>query len=385
MIGFTKLLCGTATVSDILAGSKEPGMLQFNTLIAPIVVLSITNRCNLSCEHCYIEALDKKYKDELTTDEARGLIDDLSEMGVPVLLFSGGEPLIREDIFELGSYARERGIRIVISSNGTLITKELAVRIKETGFGYVGVSIDGLSRTHDRFRGIPGSFDMAINGLRVLRQEGVRVGVRFTINKHNYRELPQIIDLVVKENIPRFCMYHLVYAGRGREMVKQDTINEDRLRYIEFLCQKALELYWAGVETEILTTDNHADGVVILDYIAKNHPQRRNEIIELLKRRGGCSAGVKIANIDPKGNVHPCQFWQDLSLGNIREERFSQIWNNPANEFLDKLRNKEKYLTGRCGQCNYKDICGGCRIRARVIHGKIWAEDPSCYLMKEDR
>lgn len=380
MIGFTKLLCGKATISDVLRGSKEPHMLQFCTQNNPIVVWNITNHCNLNCLHCYITAKDKKYQGELTTAEAKELIDDLALMKTPVLLFSGGEPLARDDIFELASYAQNKGLRIVLSSNGTLITREKASKIREVGLQYVGISIDGLKETHDRFRGIPGAFDKALKGLQILRQEGVKTGIRFTINKYNYKELPDILDLTEKENIPRFCMYHLVYAGRGIQMVNQDTSNIDKLEYMEFLGRKTLELHQKGVETEILTTDNHADGVMVLKYIAKNHPEREDEVRELLKMHGGCSAGVKIANIDPKGYVYPCQFWRNRSLGNIKEKKFREIWNNPNDSFLSKLRNKAEHLKGKCGRCIYKEICAGCRIRAEVVYGDIFAEDPACYV-----
>jgi radical SAM protein with 4Fe4S-binding SPASM domain len=380
MIGFTKLLTGKATVSKAIYGSKELYMLQFSTQNNPVVVWNITNRCNLNCLHCYISADNRDYDDELNTHEAKRLIDDLASIEIPVLLFSGGEPLLREDIFELGRYAKEKGLRIVLSSNGTLITKELAFRIKEVGFQYVGISLDGRRDTHDKFRGIPGAFDKALVGLRILNQEGVKTGIRFTINKYNHKELPDLLELVEEENIPRFCMYHLVYAGRGKMMVNQDSDNIDRLEYMEFLCKKTLELHQKGVETEILTTDNHADAVLILKYIAENLPEKKEEIRRLLNLHGGCSAGVKIANIDPKGDVYPCQFFRNRSLGNTKERRFSQIWNSFDNELLAKLRNKGEYLKGKCGRCSYKDICGGCRIRAFFVYGDIFAEDPACYL-----
>lgn len=380
MIGFTKLLCGKATISDALRGSKEPHMLQFCTQNNPIVVWNITNRCNLSCLHCYITANDRKYKGELTTDEAKELIDELALIKTPVLLFSGGEPLVRDDIFELASYAKDKSLRIVLSSNGTLITREIAIKIRETGFQYVGISIDGRRETHDKFRGIPGAFDKALKGLQILKQEGVKTGIRFTINRYNYKELPDILDLVEKESILRFCMYHLVYAGRGMQMVSQDTNNIDKLEYMEFLGRKTLEWHQKGIETEILTTDNHADGVMVLKYMAKNHPERENEVRELLKMQGGCSAGVKIVNIDPKGNVYPCQFWKNRSLGNVKKKKFSEIWNNPSDSFLLKLRNKTEHLKGKCGKCEYKDICGGCRIRAEFVYKDIFAEDPACYI-----
>jgi len=385
MIGCTKLLCGTATVSDAIkmrrADGKVPArMLQFSGTNRPLVVWNVTNRCNLRCKHCYISAEDRKYGDEMTTAEAEEFIADLAEMRVPVLLLSGGEPLIRSDIFHLSRFATDRGLRVILSTNGTLITPEVAKSIKESGMQYVGVSFDGLRDTHDEFRCMPGAFDRALEGIRDCMKLDIKTGIRFTINKLNKHDLPGVIDLLEREGIPRFCMYHLVYSGRGVEMMDMDTSHEEKLETIEFLVDKTLELYEKGVETELLTVDNHADGVYIYKYLLKKEPDRADEVMQLLKMHGGCSAGTKFANVDPLGNVHPCQFWQHVSLGNVREQKFSRIWNDEGNELLESLRRKDEFLKGRCGQCAYKTVCGGCRIRAEVVHGDIWAEDPACYL-----
>ncbi len=383
MIGCTKLLCGTATVSDVIkhsgGGEVPPELLQFSDINRPLVVWNTTNRCNLRCKHCYIEAEDRGYADELTTEEAREFIYDLGRMKAPVLLFSGGEPMVRKDIFELGALAVEQGLRPVISSNGTLIDDAIAKKIKHTGFQYVGISIDGGRRIHDDFRNMSGAFDMAIDGIRACMANGIKTGVRFTVNKYNQEDLPEIFELLEKEAIPRFCMYHLVYAGRGAEMVNMDTSGSEKREILDYVGKKTLELHKKGVEIEILTTDNHADGIYLLNHIKANDPQRAQEVIKLLEMHGGCSAGTKFANVDPRGNVHPCQFWQDYTVGNIRERPFSEIWNSD-DELMVKLREKDKHLKGKCGECSYKKLCGGCRIRAREVHGDIWAEDPACYL-----
>lgn len=387
MIGFTKLLCGTATVSDVIKFrghvDTPPQLLQFSDSTRPLVVWNMTNRCNLRCKHCYIEAEDRKFVDELTTEEAREFIRDLADMKVPVLLFSGGEPLLRKDIFELGCLAAESGLRPVISSNGTLITDEVARRIREAGFQYVGISIDGAPATHDEFRNKAGAFEEAMEGIRACLRQGVKTGIRFTVNKSNQKDLPEILDTVAREGIPRFCMYHLVYAGRGEEMMGLDTTPNEKRQILDLLIEKTLDLHARGVEVEILTTDNHADGMYLRNYIQQHRAERAGEVRQLLEMHGGCSAGTKFANVDPRGNVHPCQFWQDYSLGNIREKSFSQIWNGD-DELLVKLRNKPEHLQGKCGRCTYKSLCGGCRIRARVVHGDLWAEDPACYLTENE-
>ncbi|MBP2634985.1 MAG: mftC 2 [Firmicutes bacterium] len=385
MIGCTKLLCGTATVSDIVKYGRSsqhlpPQMLQFSSDATPIVVWNSTNRCNLSCQHCYINAEDHEYAGEFTTTEAKAFIDDLASMKVPVLLFSGGEPLVRHDLFELGAYTIEKGIRPVISTNGTLITPDMAKRIKATGFQYVGVSLDGTEEVHDYFRGKKGAFQETLAGIRNSIAAGNKTGIRFTVNKLNYHTLSDILDIVEREKIPRFCMYHLVYAGRGREMAELDTTPEQKRQTIELLIERTLDFHKRGVEVEILTTDNHADGIHILQYFERTQPERVPEIKELLSMHGGCSAGQKMANVDPQGNVHACQFWGHKTLGNVRKQPLSQIWHNNQDEFLGKLRDKASHITGRCGECRYKAFCGGCRIRAEAMSGDLWGEDPACYL-----
>lgn len=388
MIGCTKLLCGTATVSEVIKysgheGQVPPQLLQFSDSNRPLVVWNVTNRCNLRCKHCYINAEDHDYDRELSTAEAKIFIKDLAQMKVPVLLFSGGEPIIREDIYELGAMAAELGLRPVISSNGTLITDRVAKTIKAAGFQYVGISLDGARDTHDNFRNHKGAFDMALKGIRTCKENGIKTGIRFTVNKYNQKDLPEILDIVEREGVPRFCMYHLVYAGRGREMVQMDTSIEEKRDILEFISRKTIELYDRGVEVEILTTDNHADGIGLYNQIKKDNPEKASEIISLLRMHGGCSAGTKFANVDPQGNVHPCQFWQDYTVGNVRERPFSEIWTSD-DSLMVKLREKEKHVTGKCGECDYKSLCSGCRIRARAVYGDLWAEDPACYLNKEE-
>ena len=387
MIGCTKLLCGTATVSEVIKYSGQenlpPQLLQFSDSYRPLVVWNVTNRCNLRCQHCYINAEDQQYKNELSTEEARVFIKDLAQMQAPVLLFSGGEPLIRKDIIELGKMAAELGLRPVISSNGTLIDDELAKKIKDAGFQYVGISIDGAPATHDQFRNRQGAFEAALNGIRACMNNGIKTGIRFTVNRLNQADLPEVFDIIERESIPRFCMYHLVYAGRGEKMAELDTDRQEKRAILDMVSSKTIELHRKGVEVEILTTDNHADGIYLYNHIKENEPHRADEIIKLLEMHGGCSAGTKFANVDPQGNVHPCQFWQDYTVGNVREKPFSQIWTSD-DELMIKLREKEKHVKGKCGKCSYKSLCSGCRIRARAVYGDLWAEDPACYLSEDE-
>ena len=389
MIGCTKLLCGTATVSEAIKYERDsrqlpPGMLQFSTDERPLVVWNTTNRCNLRCQHCYLSAEDRDYSGELTNQQAKEFIYDLAEMKAPVLLFSGGEPLLRKDLFELGRLAADLGLRPVLSTNGTLITEEAAQKLLEAGFQYVGISIDGAPPTHDLFRVKEGAFEQALVGLRNANKVGLKTGVRFTVNRLNQVDLNEVLNIIEREGIPRFCMYHLVYSGRGKELADLDTSKEEKRLIMDQVIKRTLDLYNQGVEVEILTTDNHADGIYLYNYILTHQPERSQEILELLQMHGGCSAGTKFANVDPQGNVHPCQFWQHYTLGNVKERKFSEIWNDKDEPLLVSLRNKQNLVTGRCGECQYKTYCAGCRIRAEAVHGDVWAEDPACYLTDEE-
>jgi len=369
MINLTKLIGEEGTISKIIK-KDTVSSLHFSSDKSPVVVWNITQQCNLSCRHCYIQAEDKKLSNELTTEEAKVFIADLATIKVPVLLFSGGEPLLRKDIFELGAFAANSGIRPIISTNGTLINRQLAHSIKEAGFAYVGISIDGLERKHNEFRGLKNGFQKALEGIHNCLAVELPTGIRFTINKHNFDDLPAVFELAMKESIPRFCLYHLVYAGRGKGMIEDDLDIESKIKLIDFLISKAAE----NSKIEILTVDNPADGV----YLYQHH--RLTSTFTLLKMAGGCSAGEKVANIGPEGEVYPCQFWQDLPLGNVRNIPFSQIWQTKTDMFKQIKTN----LGGKCGRCKYKELCGGCRVRAKVIYGDYFTEDPACYINEEE-
>ena len=359
-------------------------LLQFSSDLRPLVVWNVTNRCNLACKHCYIRAEDHAYGEELTTEEARAFIEDIGAMGCPVLLFSGGEPTVREDIYELAKVAKYLGVRPVLSSNGTLITPDIATKLADAGFEYVGVSIDGLQETHDAFRGCEGAFDGAIRGVRNAAEAGLRTGARMTVNALNIADLPGVILRVEAEGIPRLCIYHLVYAGRGAEIASLDTTLEQKREMMCFLVKETKRLHDEGAKIEILTVDNHADGVYLRDYIKENDPARLAEVTELLQMHGGCSAGTKMSNVDPRGNVHACQFWGHRTLGNVLERKFSEIWSDANDTFLAALRDKTRHLKGKCGRCAYNSLCGGCRIRAEVVTGDMWEADQACYLTEEE-
>jgi len=390
MIGISKLYCGTVEPSDALRyGRKSAEMpshlLQFSADKKPVVVWNVTRRCNLRCIHCYAHAKDKEFENELTLEEGKQLLDDLSEFGCPVVLFSGGEPLMHPHLIELASYAVEKGMRAVISTNGTLITREIARDLKAIGLSYVGISLDGMEEIHDRFRGFKGAFKGALEGVENAQNEGIKVGLRFTINRINYREIPAIFDLIEEREIPRACFYHLVYAGRGSKLMKEDLNHDETRKVVDLIIDRTAELHAKGKPKEILTVDNHADGPYVYLRLLKEDPRRAEEVLELLQMNEGNNSGRGIGCVSWDGEVHADQFWRHYSFGNVRERPFSEIWTDLSNPLMRKLKEKKKYVKGRCSECKWLDICAGnFRVRAEAATGDLWAPDPACYLTDQE-
>jgi radical SAM protein with 4Fe4S-binding SPASM domain len=377
MISISRLLCDAVAPGDDLRYSGAPR--------PPIVVWNCTQRCNLSCVHCYARAQDRDYHGEMTTGESKDFIRDLAEFGVPVVLFSGGEPTLREDIIELAAWAKHLGVRPVLSTNGTLITSDMAKAIAQVGFGEVGISIDGIGAVNDRFRGQEGAFEAALGGIRRLVALKHRVSLRLTITRHNLREIPAIFDLVEREGIDRICFYHLAYAGRASEMQAEDVSHAETRDLLDLIADRTLDLHRRGLDKEVLTVDNHADGVYLYLKATREHPDRAEAIMELLRRNGGNSSGIRIAAVDNRGDVHPDQFWWHYSLGNVRRRKFGDIWTDASEPLLQGLRDRRPRLKGRCGRCRYLDICNGnLRVRAEAAYGDVWADDPACYLTDEE-
>jgi len=381
MINLTKLFYNLESYGDELR--YRAGMTWQNR--RPIVVWNCSRRCNLNCIHCYSDSRDKAYRKELKTQEAGKLIQDLAGFKVPVLLFSGGEPILREDLFELNSLAKKAGIRTVISTNGTLITKEIAGRIKKEGFDYVGVSLDGIGVNNDRFRGRKGAFEAALSGIRNLVSAGQKVGLRFTITRHNYPDLADIFKLVEKENIDRVCFYHLVYSGRGSRMAEDDLTHLKMRECIDSICSWVHKLQAGGFKKEVLTVDNHCDGPYIYLKVRKQDPKKAKEILRLLRCNKGNASGIAIANVDNQGFVHADQFWQSYSFGNVRERPFGEIWMDTSDPVMAKLKERIKFIKGRCSRCNFLELCNAnFRVRAEAIYHDMWQEDPACYLTDEE-
>jgi radical SAM protein with 4Fe4S-binding SPASM domain len=389
MIRFTRLLHGKGTVSQAIkhrhsAPTDAPTeVLAFTETRRPVIFWNITNKCNLACRHCYIEAgPDAQRENELTTYEGKGFINDVASIGVPLLLFTGGEPLTRPDFWELATHARANKLRTVISTNGTMITEDVAKRLQDVGVQYVGVSLDGADpATHDMIRGQKGAFDGAIKALKNCVDIGLKSGIRVTAHKSNYKEIPQLLEMALELGVPRFCLYWLVPSGRGIEGYLENQLGREEIEEtLDYLYNSAKRL--DPEKIEILTVDAPQDGVYLLDRMRiEKHPEYENAYKLLNMTGDSCSAGDRVANVDPVGNVYPCQFSQrpDYCVGNIRDTRFSMMWNDPENDVLRRFRAKKHNLKGICGKCSNMQICGGgCRIRGLNRHGDIWAEDSLC-------
>lgn len=390
MVGISKLYCGTIEPSDVLRygrkSQKLPShLLQFSEDKRPVVIMNITKRCNLSCVHCYAGASGPADPDELTTDEWLGVIDDLAGFGSPVALFSGGEPLMHPDILTLARHAVDRGMRAVISSNGTMITPELAGELASIGLSYVGISLDGDHDIHDKFRGVAGSFDRAIAGIRHAREAGIKTGIRFTMTRRNVQDIPTVFELMEHEHIPRICFYHLVYTGRGEDLMADALTHDESRQVVDLIIDRTADMHRRGFPVEVLTVDNHCDGPYLYLRLLRENPARAEEVLELLRYNGGNSSGVGVSSINWDGEVYPDQFWRDKVLGSVRERPFGDIWTDRDNDFLMKLKRKKEQVTGRCAACRFLGICGGnFRARAEAATGDLWAPDPACYLTDEE-
>ena len=389
MIGISKLYCGTVEASDPLRygrnSSRLPShLLQFSRDKKPVVVWNVGRRCNLRCVHCYSHSRNEEYSGELTTEQGMALLDDLGDYGAPVILFSGGEPLMRPDIFELIQRARDKGMRAVLSTNGTLIDEDAATKLQDFGLSYVGVSLDGLQETNDKFRGVKNAFDMALAGIRSCLKVGVKVGLRFTVNKRNVRDVPGIFDLIREEGIPRVCFYHLVYAGRGTKLMEEDLSHDETRDVVRLIMDRARQFHDEGRAVEVLTVDNHSDGPYLYLCMLEEKDERAPDVLELLKMNGGNSSGVGIGCVSWDGSVHPDQFWRHYSFGNVKDRPFSEIWTGD-DELQVKLRDRKGSLKGRCAKCRWLDICNGnFRVRAEAVHGDVWEEEPACYLTDKE-
>ena len=347
----------------------------------PVVIWNLIRRCNLTCKHCYSISADTNFPGELSTEQVFAVMDDLKEFHVPVLILSGGEPLLRPDIYDIAKRAKAQGFYVGLSSNGTLIDENNIAQIAECDFNYVGVSLDGIRETHDKFRRLDGAFEASLKGIRLCRDLGLKIGVRYTMTQDNAHDLPGLLRLIEDEGIDRFYFSHLNYAGRGNKNRRDDAQHQLTRWAMDLLFNTCWEYQQRGLNKEFTTGNNDADSVYFLHWVRRRFPRQAAHVEARLRQWGGNSSGVNVANIDNLGNVHPDTMWWHHKLGNVKERPFSQIWPDTSDALMAGLKQYPRAVQGRCGECAYLPICNGnTRVRAQQLTGNAWAEDPGCYL-----
>jgi len=352
---------------------------------APVVIWNLIRRCNLTCKHCYTTSADIDFPGELSTAEIYTVMEDLKAFKVPVLILSGGEPLLHPDIFAISKRAKQLGFYVALSSNGTRITENNIAEISDIGYQYIGVSLDGIKQTHDEFRRVKGSFDEAMHGIKLCLERGIKVGLRFTLTQDNYQDFPALLALMDDLNIDKFYLSHLNYGGRGNKNRRDDAHFERTRQAMELMFEQCYDWLKAGKEREFVTGNNDADAVYFLHWVRRHFPEQAPHIQAKLEQWGGNASGVNVANIDNLGNVHPDTFWWHYHLGNVKQRPFSDIWNDVSDTVMAGLKQSPRPLQGRCGDCHYQRICNGnTRVRAMQISGNVWAEDPGCYLTEQE-
>ena len=369
---------GRARAEDVT--NRSPS--RFQREPAPIVVWNVCRHCNMSCPHCYLAAGAAPSPSDLSTADALRVLDDLSASGVRVVIFSGGEPLLRQDLFTLLAHAQKLGISPQLSTNGVLIDAEVAKRLAEHGVKYVGISIDGQPEWNDRYRGLEGGYHRALMGLRNARAAGMRTGLRMTLTKANAADFPAMMALARAE-VDRFYVSHLVYAGRGRQMVGDDLSRDETRALLVRLFEETDKLLNEGAPLRVVAGSNDSSGVLLVHWLQDRYgADAARTVADILLKRGGNSAGEKLVCIDHRGGVHPDQFWRGASLGQLPEQPFAEVMRHPLRE---QLKNRVELLTGRCGSCAWKGLCRGShRERALAVSGDMWGSDPACVLRDEE-
>ncbi len=383
MIDISRLYCGHASRSNQLRyghGLRSPATVR------PVVVWNATRRCNLRCGHCYAQATAEASEHELGTGEAEAFLDDLAEFGCPVVLLSGGEPLVRRDIPRLVAHAAARGLKAALSTNGILLDTDLSLRLKDAGLTYAGISIDGNEGAHNRFRRDPDAYRRTLDGLRAARRAGLRVGLRHTLTRDSLDHVAHLFDLMETEDVQRLCFYHLGPTGRAGETKQALPLTGAETRKaVDEIIDRTAGAFAKGAVREVLTVDNHADGVYVYLRLLRENPDKAREALALLSTNGGNRFGSAIACVGWDGAVHPDQFWRSRTLGNIRERPFSSIWSDPSPGLLSQLRDREGRIGGRCSRCRHFSLCrGNLRARAEALTGDPWASDPGCYLTDDE-
>ncbi len=356
MISISRLYLGIENPSDKFRYHSDSNS-------GPVIVYNCTSKCSQNCLHCYSASSSGS---ELNTAGAKHLLTQLAEVKCPVVLFSGGEPLERADIFELLDFSHSLGLRTVLSTNGNLIDSQIAEKLFDAGVNYVGISIDGEQKTHEEFRGTIGGFEKAVAAVKFCKNANLKTGLRFTITNRNFNQIKYIFSLAAQLNVQRICFYHLISAGRAAKNNLKCTASQT-IQALNDIVDCAQDYAKQGV-TEVLTVGNHADGPFILSRLKQENSPQYEKALDLLAKFGGNKIGTKILAIDSAGTVHPDQFWQNFSLGNVTEIKLEEIYKKSLNIFADKT----KSAPDRCKNCNWLKICGTNMCDLRL--------EPDCYL-----
>jgi len=367
-------------LSSVIRGIAQFGVTKPFTSGAPFqLVWDVTTACNLRCKHCYSNS-GKKQKNELTTEQAKKAIDIFDRAGVTILAFSGGEPLVRPDIFTLTKYAHKKGLYVALATNGTLITSAKSQEMKDAGIQFVQISLDGANaETHDAFRGIQGAFNKTLEGIKNSVAKNFFVEISTTATRYNYTEVPAIIDLSEKLGANWFMAFNFVPTGRGKDVIETDLTPQQR--------EEMLKMLWHELKTRqhinVLSTAPQFARVALEKEATEKkkiipthfyNPILSGKLMDLAEFIGGCGAGRLYMAMRPNGDLEPCVFFP-LKIGNVLKDDFEDLWmHNPV---LNNLRNKD-ILTDGCGTCEFRYYCGGCRARAYGYLDNYLSPDPGC-------
>jgi AdoMet-dependent heme synthase len=358
-----------------------------------LVFWETTKACNLTCRHCRAVPQRKVGPMELTTNRAFDLIDAIAQVAKPVLVLSGGEPLFRPDLFDIGEHGVQTGFRMALATNGTLVTDRVAAKIADTGFSRVAISIDGAREsTHDGFRGVPGSHRLAMRGIRSLRSEGVSVQINSTVATHNVDEIPALLDLALAEGADALHLFMLVPVGCGLALATTDMLPaaeyervlrwfDDQSKSCPIDLKATCAPHYYRIRAQRIA-EERSRGDLTSTFIAPGTKAKAAPTVlgsghhgqHLSAMTRGCLAGTSVCFVSNEGRVYPCGYLP-VSAGDTRVQRFADIWNNSA--VFEELRRPEA-IEGKCGECRYGAICGGCRARAYAATGSFLAEEPFC-------
>lgn len=349
---------------------------------AAVVVWNVCRHCNMTCPHCYSSASLRRSPQDLSTAEVLRILEELAAAGVGNVVWSGGEPLLRDDLVQLVARTRALGMTPHLSTNGVLLAEQ-ARTLADAGLAYAGVSLDAPGQKNDQYRGLAGGFDLAVRGLEAARVAGIKTGIRMTVTRKNARDLGAMLDLAARLDVDRFYVSHLVYAGRGRQMVGDDLSRDETRALLVRLFEETDKLLNEGAPLRVVAGSNDSSGVLLVHWLQERYgADAARTVADILLKRGGNSAGEKLVCIDHRGGVHPDQFWRGASLGQLPEQPFAEVMRHPLRE---QLKNRVELLTGRCGSCAWKGLCRGShRERALAVSGDMWGSDPACVLRDEE-